>query len=244
MSNTPPQRTANMVHFPNKDNSDPNALDVYLDTLRSDHDTLDAAAAKTADNESITGQWSFTQGTVNIGVDDTTPSTLRLYGGATFGGTIRIFQGANEDTGTLGDNVSISCDGEQFLIRDAGNVQYIVIDSNGNFKLPQHANQLLMTGDNGVVQSWTGAAVDVSGSRAFNTTYQNTNGYPIFVNITGSAATGRDVQISSDNFSTSTVNVGLISSVASTTVNFWVPDNWYYRVNGTGTVTHWTEVTS
>lgn len=33
MSNTPDQRTANMVHFPNKDETDPNALDEYLDNL-------------------------------------------------------------------------------------------------------------------------------------------------------------------------------------------------------------------
>jgi hypothetical protein len=36
MTNTPETRTANMVHFPSKDASDPNALDEYLDTLRTD----------------------------------------------------------------------------------------------------------------------------------------------------------------------------------------------------------------
>jgi len=56
MTNTPETRTANMVHFPSKDASDPNALDEYLDTIRTDVDTNTTdIATNTSDLTTIKG---------------------------------------------------------------------------------------------------------------------------------------------------------------------------------------------
>lgn len=70
MSNTPTQRTANMVHFPNKDNSDPNALDEYLDTLAAinDHDSVTLAGSY--DYLTLSGQ-EITLGQVDLTTDVT-----------------------------------------------------------------------------------------------------------------------------------------------------------------------------
>lgn len=95
--------------------------------------------------------------------------------------------------------------------------------------------------DLGVGQTWQ----DVSGSRTFSTSYQNTTGKPIMVSITGVSAAGQDIQVSTDN--ATWVKVGQEGRTVSATnypwgTQFIVPNGHYYRVNGTTTILSWSEL--
>lgn len=91
----------------------------------------------------------------------------------------------------------------------------------------------------GADQDW----VDVSGSRAHSTIYQNTTALPIAVNIVATSATNRDVQVSNDNFSANSVTVGVVDdSGDNVNISFTVPSTHYYRINGACTVVEWAEL--
>ena len=89
MSNTPEQRTANMVHFPNKDETDPNALDEYLDAIVSGGAGSTLAyvdAAGGADNQVAVFQDADTiEGDGNLTWDG---SALGVTGNITVSGTV------------------------------------------------------------------------------------------------------------------------------------------------------------
>jgi len=88
----------------------------------------------------------------------------------------------------------------------------------------------------GIGQTWQ----DVTASRAVSTSYQNTTGRPILVNIVlNGSSTTRFIEVSVDN--STWIKVG--SDSGSTTPNsFIVPINYYYRVNGTTSISAWAEL--
>lgn len=89
----------------------------------------------------------------------------------------------------------------------------------------------------GVGQTWQ----DMTGSRAQNTTYQNTTGRPIVVNLVGYVnSSSRNYFEVSANGST-WINVGNTDSGAGGEVSVIVPASWYYRA-GTGTYVTWAEL--
>lgn len=88
----------------------------------------------------------------------------------------------------------------------------------------------------GIGQTWQ----NVAGSRAVSTSYQNTTGRPIIVNmVLNGGSTRRYVQVSSDN--ATWIDIGSDSG-SSTPNSFVVPNNWYYRVNGSTTIDRWAEL--
>lgn len=100
--------------------------------------------------------------------------------------------------------------------------------SPANFKTA--VDTLVATTGIGNSQTWQ----DVSSSRAVSTVYQNTTGKPIQVNVD----TNADVvlQVSSDN--STYISVGTTLNGVSAII----PNNHYYKVNGSGTVGYWAEL--
>jgi hypothetical protein len=86
---------------------------------------------------------------------------------------------------------------------------------------------------------------NVLASRAHSTSYQNTTGKAIQVNIKAisTTSTGRDIEASPDN--SAWVVVGFVPGTGAT-INAAscpiIPDGWYYRINGAATVAAWTEL--
>ena len=97
-----------------------------------------------------------------------------------------------------------------------------------NFKTA--VNSLISTAGIGVSQTWQ----DVSGSRAVSTAYQNTTGKPIQINVDTNADV--TLQLSSDNSTYISVGTTLNGVTAI------VPDDHYYKVNGSGTIGYWAEL--
>ena len=93
----------------------------------------------------------------------------------------------------------------------------------------------------GIGQTWQ----DLTGSRSTSTSYQNTTGRPITVNVAGVQGTsdnGRAFQVSSDNSSWITVGrVGANNNVHSG-CSVIVPAGWYYRLNGSMVGFSWAEL--
>lgn len=90
----------------------------------------------------------------------------------------------------------------------------------------------------GKSQTWQ----DVSGSRSVGVSYQNTTGKPIYVNIQNSGSLdGDNVQVSSNGSTWVTIST-IDADTDATNVSFVVPINHYYRITGSGTATHWTEL--
>lgn len=101
---------------------------------------------------------------------------------------------------------------------------------------PQRAAQAVNIRAVGIGQTWQ----NVAGSRAVSTSYQNTTGRPIIVNmVLNGGSTRRYVQVSSDNVTW--IDIGSDSG-SSTPNSFVVPNNWYYRVNGSTTIDRWAEL--
>ena len=102
--------------------------------------TLDADVAKTADSETISGSWtfsnatnSFTGGTLNIGADDTTPALLNLYGGGTgeAGGMARLYNNADDDTTTNYWQVEAHDSTGEFRISEDGTTEAFALETDG-----------------------------------------------------------------------------------------------------------------
>ncbi|MEO1564121.1 MAG: hypothetical protein AAFR98_11855 [Pseudomonadota bacterium] len=98
-----------------------------------------------------------------------------------------------------------------------------------NAKLANFEQQL------GVGQTWQ----DVVGSRSPATIYQNTTDKPIAVSIRANG-NSQSVQVSTD--STTWINVGRVGDSSGMQSYFVVPDQHYYRINGSTTVTRWAEL--
>jgi len=90
----------------------------------------------------------------------------------------------------------------------------------------------------GVSQTWQ----DVSGSRSVSTSYQNTTGRPIMVSVRGYNSTKRTLEVSTDN------STWVVVAYSADTADAWamsaiVPNNHYYRINGTlSSLTVWAEL--
>ena len=96
----------------------------------------------------------------------------------------------------------------------------------------------LAPGGVGVGQTWQ----NVAASRSIGTSYQNTTGKPIMVNIAyGTSATGF-IQVSTDNSSWVTVS-NTFTSGNHPAQSMIVPDNHYYRLSGSGVnIQSWAEL--
>jgi hypothetical protein len=90
----------------------------------------------------------------------------------------------------------------------------------------------------GVGQVWQ----DVAASRVASTAYQNTSGRPIMVYIAITSATARPVQVSVNNVTW--VDVGKLQASDQNVryAEFIVPPNHYYRIDGSATITVWSEL--
>jgi hypothetical protein len=94
----------------------------------------------------------------------------------------------------------------------------------------------------GVGQTWQ----DVSGSRAFDTSYQNTTGRPIMFFAQGVDNTELYMQVSSDNATWITVGKGggHGNAIDNDGGGAIVPPDWYYRFldGSSATLAEWTEL--
>lgn len=89
----------------------------------------------------------------------------------------------------------------------------------------------------GFEQTWQ----DVTSSRALNTSYQNTTDQPIQVTILITSADARPFEVSTDDATwVQAGGVGGDSGFAWSQAI--VPPSHYYRVNGTGTLSYWSEL--
>ena len=89
---------------------------------------------------------------------------------------------------------------------------------------------------------WDQTWQDMSASRAVNTSYQNTTGKPIRVNIAFSTSTTANIQASTNNSTWVTVSQ-LFQSGSHPAQSVIIPDDHYYRLSGTGlSFTRWAEL--
>lgn len=88
----------------------------------------------------------------------------------------------------------------------------------------------------GVGQTWQ----DLTASRTYTTSYQNTTGRPISVNLSLDAGANRSVQVSVNN--STWITIGITAGGSKTPVSFIVPASWYYRINGSTTIDTWAEL--
>jgi hypothetical protein len=102
-TNKPDQRTVNLIHFPNKDNSDPRQLDEYLDD-------------------------PFADGAATIGAADTTPGVLDVFGGGSgeAGGKVRIYNSTDND-GTVDFWEFVAEDGSGDLVLQTNGGKKLII---------------------------------------------------------------------------------------------------------------------
>lgn len=105
---------------------------------------------------------------------------------------------------------------------------------NTTLMTPLRVEQHTVANDLGWGQTWQ----NVSGSRTHSTSYQNTTGRPIQVALSLDS-TGRPVQVSANNLTWITVAQ---SSGSMTSMSFVVPNGWYYRINGSTTISVWAEL--
>jgi hypothetical protein len=105
-----------------------------------------------------------------------------------------------------------------------------VLQSNGA-SAPSWVTPAVSIGEN---QTWQNV------SRAVSTSYQNTTGVPLAVAIVGLGSSLRYTEVSENN--STWVRAGAISGTATTTSFFIVPNNWYYRLNGSASISSWTEL--
>jgi len=155
---------------------------------------------------------------IPLGYIDQASSDFEIYH------TTSIISG-NASTGiTLHGNLSVASSASL----TSGTSPLGQLISPANFKTA--VDTLVATTGIGNSQTWQ----DVSSSRAVSTVYQNTTGKPIQVNVD----TNADVvlQVSSDN--STYISVGTTLNGVSAII----PNNHYYKVNGSGTVGYWAEL--
>ena len=91
---------------------------------------------------------------------------------------------------------------------------------------------------------WSQTWQDVSSSRSTNTAYQNTTGKPIMIAVAWGLSTYAEIQISSDGTTYVVCSSTNWSSDNHDVASFIVPDDHYYKLAGTGTITinRWVEL--
>lgn len=85
MSDTPDQRTTNIVHYPNKDASDPNALDEYLDALVAGTGSVQITGTPADNQVAVWTSATNIEGTSGLTYDG---SALDVTGNVTVSGTV------------------------------------------------------------------------------------------------------------------------------------------------------------
>jgi hypothetical protein len=94
----------------------------------------------------------------------------------------------------------------------------------------------------GVNQTWQ----NMTSSRGYNTTFQNTTGRPICVNVTGQPATGSTMilDVSSNSNMSSSIQLGGQKDVnGQTTISAIIPNNQYYKLSvNNASLTMWAEL--
>lgn len=92
----------------------------------------------------------------------------------------------------------------------------------------------------GVGQTWQ----NVSASRTHSTSYQNTTGRPIEVSIRAisSVASARAFEVSDDGSAWVQVASFSVSGGPQSNVSATVPAGYYYRINGSATISVWAEL--
>lgn len=89
----------------------------------------------------------------------------------------------------------------------------------------------------GVGQTWQ----NVAASRSAGTSYQNTTGRPIVVNVIINASVQKNLQVSSNN--STWIDVGIATNTGENSANsVIVPNNWYYRVQSGTSINKWAEL--
>ena len=103
---------------------------------------------------------------------------------------------------------------------------------------PQRTEQHMVANALGWGQTWQ----DVTGSRAQNTSYQNTTGRPIQLAVLNRGSGGTRFQVSSNNATWIDVAYATSGGFQYNT-SFVVPNGWYYRANTTTmTIDSWAEL--
>ena len=89
-------------------------------------------------------------------------------------------------------------------------------------------------------QTWQ----DMSGSRTSNTAYQNTTGRPIQISVGWALSNVAEIKVSSDGTTYVTVTYTSYSSDYHDVAPIIIPDDHYYKLEGTGTITigRWAEL--
>jgi len=94
----------------------------------------------------------------------------------------------------------------------------------------------------GVGQTWQ----NMTSSRGYNTTYQNTTGRPICVNVTGQPATGSTIilDVSPNSNMSSSIQLGGQKDVnGQTSISAIIPNNQYYELSANNAaLTTWAEL--
>jgi len=94
----------------------------------------------------------------------------------------------------------------------------------------------------GVGQTWQ----NMTSSRGYNTTYQNTIGRPICVNVTGQPATGSTIilDVSSNSNMSGSIQLGGQKDVnGQTSISAIIPNNQYYKLSANNaTLVTWAEL--
>ena len=106
MSNTPPQRTANMVHFPNKDETDPNALDEYLDALVAGTGSVQITGTPADDQVAVWTSATNIEGTSGLTYDGSVLQVGSGDSGATIDSGADNFQIKTSATADIGMTIS------------------------------------------------------------------------------------------------------------------------------------------
>ena len=219
-------------------------LSTFLGSLDSaELAVLDGITATTAELNLLDGA-TVTTAEINIldGVTATTAEINILDGGTAATATTLVDADrlvANDD-GTMVQVAMTDISTYAFTALSIGEDD-MVSDSASKLPTQQSVKAYIASQINalciGVNQTWQTTA-DGDITRSGNTTYQNTTGRPIQVNVATEASI--DVQVSSDGSTWKTVSSG-ISGGDKAPHNVIVPDQIYYRVTGTN-IAGWAEL--
>lgn len=153
---------------------------------------------------------------------------------------------------TLTDNANIICPGNANIVCAADDEFDVVADSTSVARIVNYTKAdgtVLVASGFGVSQTWQ----NVIGSRALSTSYQNTTGKPIMVNVRCYDASNNNHTFASEVSTDDATWVDLGMMIISNNVtgayayaSFVVPNNHYYRVRNisasTPTISVWAEL--
>lgn len=206
--------------------------------------TYDAGIPRIGATVNITGNWTFAGAVgfgsatisfadgqiVNAYLADTNIATIKFADAG-----LRSFVG---NAGSAASKIPYSTGADVWAELDFLDQDDMSSDSATALPSQQSVKAYVDSSAIGVGQTWT----DVSGSRTAGTSYQNTTGRPIMVAI-ADARSNEAVQVSDDNSTWLTVGHLGNSGTVAVGATFIVPDDHYYRVNGSaGGISSWAEL--